>query len=262
MNQQQITTTIYRYFETYGLRILLALVVLWLGFMLINFLSKILQKQFERRKIDRSLSLFMVNLANWSLKILLLVSIASMIGVETASFVVVIGSIGLALGLALQGSLQNFAGGLLILLTKPYKIGDLVAIQGEKGKVKEIEIFSTILITDDNRTVILPNALVSNGKITNFSRLGNLRLDIFFQIAPTQDFRKVQDILLNVMHKHSGVLEVPEPFVGITKMESHGTEVVAQASVTASSYHEIGFDLYAICRKNLIDAQIDFGGKS
>ena len=137
MNQQQITTTIYRYFETYGLRILLALVVLWLGFMLINFLSNILKKQFERRKIDRSLSLFMVSLANWSLKILLLVSIASMIGVETASFVVVIGSIGLALGLALQGSLQNFAGGLLILLTKPYKIGDLVAIQGEKGKVKE-----------------------------------------------------------------------------------------------------------------------------
>jgi small conductance mechanosensitive channel len=256
---EKIATTLTQYIERYGLRIAIALVVLWVGFTLINFLSKIIEKQLKNRKIDASLNGFLVNIANWTLKILLIVSIASMLGFETASFVALIGALGLALGLALQGSLQNFAGGILILLNKPYKVNDWVEIQGEKGVVKSIEIFSTILETAENKTIILPNALVSNGKITNFSRLGTLRLDIHFNLAPTQDFRKAQELLLNVMLKHSAVLESPAPFVGIVAILPQSTKIVAQAYVQVKNYHDLSFDLYALGRKALVDGQIQFG---
>jgi len=194
----------------YGSKVLLALVTLCIGWWLINRVTANLQKLLALRHIDLALQGFIGSLANIILKILLIVSVASMIGVETTSFVAAIGAAGLAIGLALQGSLANFAGGVLILLFRPFRIGDWIEAQGVSGTVDSIQIFHTVLRTGDNRTVILPNGNLSNGIITNTNRQPTRKITFDIGVDYDADLKKAQAILLDLA-KDPRVLETPAP---------------------------------------------------
>ena len=185
--------------------LLSSLIVLFVGFYLIKLLSRLVNKAMEQREFDISLKGFIRSLINIALKIILLVTVAGMLGIHTTSFVAILGAAGLAIGLALQGSLSNFAGGVLILFFKPYKVGDVIEAGGATGKVVEIQIFNTILKTIDHRTIILPNGAVSNNTIINHTKLGTSRttLDLFFDVK--SDIEKIKALIVEIVRNTEGV---------------------------------------------------------
>ena len=162
----------------YAPRLALAILTLIIGLWIISGITKLIKLSMERSKVDPTLIPFMGSLVSWVLKVLLFISVASMIGIATTSFIAVLGAAGLAIGLALQGSLANFAGGVLVMIFKPYKVGDLIESQGHLGVVKEVQIFNTILIAPQSKQVIIPNGAASNGSIVNYTVEGQIRVDI------------------------------------------------------------------------------------
>src|SRR5215471_16446106 len=190
----------------YGLKILGAIIFFIVGLWITNLIAKGISKLMNRKGWDHSLQTFLGSIISIGLKILLIISVAGMLGIETTSFIAVIGALGLAVGLALQGSLSNFAGGVLILLFKPFKVGDLVESNGYTGVVQEIQIFNTVLLTGDNKTVIIANANVSNGIIINQSRHGNLRVDLTAAVAADNNMDFVRTIVTNVLNSDPKIL--------------------------------------------------------
>lgn len=195
-----------------------ALLVLVIGLWVITRVAALANKAFERRDLDISLRTFLKSLISIGLKIILIVTVAGMLGIGTASFVTILGAAGLAVGLALQGSLSNFAGGVLILIFKPYKVGDTIEAQGQIGEVREIQIFNTILLTADHKTVILPNGALSNGTIVNSSRHGNIRMDIPVMVSVDNDISQVKMIIHQVLEANENVLKRPEPMITTGKI--------------------------------------------
>lgn len=195
-----------------------ALLVLVIGLWVIKRVAYLANKGFEKRDLDISLRTFLKSLISIGLKIILIVTVAGMLGIGTASFVTILGAAGLAVGLALQGSLSNFAGGVLILIFKPYKVGDTIEAQGQTGEVKEIQIFNTIMLTPEHKTVILPNGALSNGTIVNNSRHGNVRVDIPLSISVENDLPKVKAIITETLNNNVHILKTPEPLIVIGKI--------------------------------------------
>ncbi|MBD1552538.1 mechanosensitive ion channel family protein [Pseudomonas typographi] len=201
----------------YSGRVLLALVTLAIGWWLVNQLTMRLGKLLALRHVDLALQSFISSIANIALKIMLLISVASMIGIETTSFVAAIGAAGLAIGLALQGSLANFAGGVLILLFRPFRIGDWIEIQSVAGTVDSIQIFHTVLRTGDNRTVIIPNGQLSNGIITNTNRQPTRKILFNVGVDYDADLQKAMNVLMEFA-KDPRVLQDPAPDVAVTTL--------------------------------------------
>jgi len=218
----------------FGPKLLGALVVFIIGLYVINVVARLVAKGLSKRGIDVSLHSFLGSLVSVGLKILLLISVAGMLGFQTTSFVAVIGALGLAVGLALQGSLSNFAGGVLLLVFKPFKVGDLIESGGQTGHVLEIQIFNTILLTPENKTVILANGGVSNSTIINYSRHGNLRVDITMAVAPDNDIEKVRKIALQAIDANRFILKEPAPSVNVIKV-GDGMITLAIRPYTASA---------------------------
>lgn len=204
--------------EEYTPKALAALIVLMVGLWLIKRISFIANKAFQKRDLDISLRTFLRSLISIGLKVVLIVTVAGMMGIGTASFVTILGAAGLAVGLALQGSLSNFAGGVLLLIFKPYKVGDVIEAQGQTGEVKEIQIFNTIVLTADHKTVIFPNGALSNGTIVNHTKSGHLRADIQISVSLENDIDMVKEIINEIANKHELVLKVPAPFIVIGKI--------------------------------------------
>jgi len=198
----------------YGPKIILAILVLIIGMWIINRFTKVIRKLMTARNVNVSLVGFASSLANLGLKALLLISVAGMIGIQTTSFIAVLGAAGLAIGLALQGTLANFAGGVMILIFKPYQVGDLIQAQGHLGVVKEIHIFVTILLSPENKTIIIPNGAISNGDITNFVTEGKIRVDMTFGISYESNIKKAKEILMKVMTSHPLVMKGSRSFCG------------------------------------------------
>lgn len=190
----------------YTPKVISALIVLFFGLWLIKRIALIAEKTMTRRELDVSLKTFLKSLMSIGLKIVLIVTVAGMIGVGTASFVTILGAAGLAVGLALQGSLSNFAGGVLILIFKPFRVGDSIEAGGQSGKVLEIQIFNTILLTGEHKTVILPNGPLSNGTIINTTRHGDLRVDLEFRISSENDLNKVKQFIHEALSKNKKIL--------------------------------------------------------
>ena len=180
----------------YAPKVIMAILVLFVGLWLIKRIAKLADKAMVRRDLEISLRTFLKSLISIGLKIILIVTVAGMMGIGTASFVTILGAAGLAVGLALQGSLSNFAGGVLVLIFKPFKVGDVIEAQGQTGEVKEIQIFNTILLTIDHKTVILPNGPLSNGTIVNITRFGSIRIDISITVSSKNNIDKVDIRLL------------------------------------------------------------------
>jgi len=226
---------------TYGLKILGAILFFIVGLWITNAITRMLGKLMVRRGFDISLQSFLISLISIALKVLLLVSVAGMMGIETTSFVAVIGALGLAVGLALQGSLANFAGGVLILLFKPIKVGDLIESNGQIGFVHEIQIFNTILLTPDNKTTIIANAMVSNGIIVNYSKHGNVRVDLTMNVAADNDMDKVRAVALQVMNVDEKILKDPAPGVFISKLGGYFNELAIRPYSTVENYWDVYF---------------------
>lgn len=240
----------------YGPRILGALVVLLVGLWIIKRIVKFTKKLMHKRGLDDSLIPFLGSLLDILLKAMLIISVASMIGIETTSFVAVLGAAGLAVGLALQGTLQNFAGGVLVLIFKPYRVGDLIEAQGEKGTVKEIQIFVTILATPENKTVIIPNGAISNGNITNYTKLGMIRVDMTVGISYDSDIKKAKEVLLKIITEHPKSLKEPAPFVGVSELADSSVNLAVRPYAHPGDYWDVYFDCYEACKIALDDAGV------
>ena len=240
------------YAITYAPKVLLAIIVLLVGLKIISIVVKLAHKAMEKKGTDETLRPFLTSLMSWILKAMLFISVIQMIGVATTSFVAVLGAAGLAVGFALQGTLANFAGGALILLFKPYKVGDLIEAQNHLGVVKEIQIFTTILLNPQNKTIILPNGAVSNGDIMNYTREGKLRVDLTVGISYESDIRKAKDILLDVIKNDENVLKEPEPFVGVSELADSSINLAVRPWATPDNYWNVYFDTLENC-KNALD---------
>lgn len=215
-------------FMEYLPNVITALVLLVLGLWVIRILMNVIRRIFNKRELDESLKKFLLDLIGWTLKILLFITVISQLGIQTSSFVAILGAAGLAVGLALQGSLANFAGGVLILLFKPFKIGDFIDAQGESGTVKEIAIFYTKMLTVNNQLVIIPNGKLSNDNITNYTSEGKRRDVISFGISYDCDVKKAKDILVNLMNEQKNILKDPAPVVFVAELADSSVNLSAR----------------------------------
>ncbi|MFN8276939.1 MAG: mechanosensitive ion channel [Chitinophagales bacterium] len=229
--------------EQFAPKIAGALLVFIIGLWLTNWVTQLVTRAMVRRGLDVSLQSFLSSLLSVSLKVLLLITVAGMMGIQTTSFVAVLGAAGLAVGLALQGSLSNFAGGVLTLVFKPYKVGDLIEAQGQFGEVKEIQIFNTILLTPENKTAILPNGAVSNGTIVNYSRHGDLRVDLTVAVSPDMNISKVREVIAGVFDANEKVLKTPEPTVNVLKMADGMVTLAVRPYATPADYWAVYFGI-------------------
>jgi len=225
----------------YAPKVLMALIVLWIGSMLIRMLANMLNRVLDRRGVEPTLKRFLHSLVTISLRVLLFLTAIQMMGVQTTSFVAIVGAAGLAVGLALQGTLANFAGGTLILLFKPYKLGDLIEAQGVLGNVKEIQIFTTVLLTPENKTAIIPNGAMANGNIINYSADGKMRVDLTFGVAYGEPLDKVRKVLEEVMKNDPLVLQDPAPSVTVSKLNLEGIELAVRPWCDPKDYWTVYF---------------------
>ncbi len=233
--------------------VLIALVTLWIGLRSIRWVMKLLDKVLKGREVEDTLRKFLNSLLGWALKVLLFISIFQMLGVATTSFVAIVGAAGLAIGLALQGTLANFAGGVLILLFKPYKKDDLIEAQGELGVVKEIQIFVTILLSPENKTIIIPNGAMANGNITNYTAEGKIRVDMTVGVSYDADLKKAKEVLTEVVSNNELVLKDPAPTVAVAELADSSVNLVLRPWCDPKHYWDVKFGTLEKS-KNALDA--------
>lgn len=240
----------------YAPMLILSVIVLVVGLWLIGVFTNITSSVMKKAKVDETLIPFTKSLLSWVLKILLFISVASMIGIATTSFIAVLGAAGLAVGLALQGSLSNFAGGVLLLIFKPYKVGDLIESQGALGIVKEIQIFNTILTTFQNKTIILPNSAVSSNTITNISANGTVRVDLEVGISYDSSIDDAKEVLLKMMNDHELVLKDPAPAIGVNALADSSVNLLMMPWCKCEDYWDVYFGIQENAKKALDDNKI------
>lgn len=224
-------------------QLVLALLTLFVGWWALGKFENIIVKQMQRRQFESSLQSFLRTLFSLGTKIILLIIVAGQIGFQTTSLAAIVGAAGLAVGLALQGSLANFAGGVLILIFKPFKVGDFVMTQGEQGTVKEIQIFNTYLHTSDNKVIILPNGPVANGNITNFTKAEKRRVDFIFGIAYGDNVQIARDVLTNLINSDERIMQDPAPFIGLGALTNNSVDIVVRVWTKTEDYWNVHFDL-------------------
>ena len=243
----------YSLLMSYGPKFLLAILTLIIGLWLINRVMKGLNQTLTSR-VDATLGQFVSSILSVVLKVVLLISVASMVGIETTSFIAVLGAAGLAVGLALQGSLANFAGGVLILLFKPFKVGDLIQAQGHTGTVKDIQIFNTILKTGDNRIVIIPNGALSNSSMININQEATRRVDFTFGISYNDDIDRARAALHFLANNDARVLANPSPLVAVSELADSSVNFTMRVWVNTPDYWGVYFDMHELVKKEF-DAQ-------
>ena len=251
--QGQLSETmsyVYNLATEFGLKILGAIVVLIVGLWIIGFIMKKINVVMEKSDTDPSLRSFLKSLMGILLKALLFISVLGMIGVEMTSFIAILGAAGLAVGLALSGTLQNFAGGVMILLFKPFKVGDFIDAQGYMGTVNKIEIFVTILNTPDNKIIIIPNGGLSNASLTNFSKMPTRRVDWSFGIAYGDSYDVAKDMILGLIKADDRILTDPEPFIALGQLADSSVNLTVRVWVNASDYWGVYFDMNESFYKN------------
>lgn len=231
-------------------------IVLFAGFWFAKRFDHALARYFQRRNYDVSLEGFIRSLVSVGLKIVIVLTFAGMIGLPTTSLLAVFGAAGLAVGLALQGSLANFAGGVLILIFKPFKVGDVISTQGETGEVQEIQIFNTILLTSENKTVILANGAVSNGTIVNVTRHGNLRASLRVVIDFAEDIDKVRSIIMAVLDNEPSVLKTPAPTVAVVEYAENAIVLSIRPYANVADFGLMQTTVYEKIRKSFITNEI------
>lgn len=226
-----------------GSKIILAIVVFIIGRIIIGKIQGILTKNPAVDKLDPSVQSFLANFIKILLYLILIVSIISILGVPMASVITVLASAGVAVGLALQGALANLAGGIMILIFRPFNVGDMILASGEQGVVKELTLFYTILTTTDNKRIIIPNGTLMNANVTNFSSEPTRRVDLVFSCAKGEDIAGIQKIMIDVMNANDLVLKAPEPFAKISGGTNEAMEFTVRAWTANANYWPVYFGL-------------------
>ncbi|MBR3397153.1 MAG: mechanosensitive ion channel [Lachnospiraceae bacterium] len=242
---------------TYGGKIVLAIVVLIVGYFVIKFLSKAFAKALDRTNLDPTVKQIAKKAARILLYIILIIAVIEILGVNMSSVIAILASCGLALGLALQGALGNFAGGLMILIFRPFKIGDYIESTGAEGTVSDISIFYTTIMTLDNRKILVPNGDLMNANVTNFSAEPKRRIDQDFKITNDIDADFVKSVLLKAASGTAGVLDDPAPFARMTAVDDDTYIFTVRAWCDTPAYWDVYFDLIENCSKALAENDID-----
>ncbi len=232
---------------TYAPKVVLAIITLIIGMWLINKLVGVLDAKLSQK--DPTLNKFLCGLIGAILKILLLISVASMVGIATTSFIAIIGAAGLAVGLALQGSLANFAGGVLILIFKPFKVGDVIDAQGYLGSVREISILYTIVDTFDNRRIVIPNGQLANASLTNLSAYETRRCDMTFGIGYADDIDKAKDICKRLIGEDERALKDPEPLIVVGALGESSVDLTVRAWTKSADLWPFYWDMQERVKK-------------
>ena len=254
-NLEQIIDKITELGTVFGVKLLAAIVVFVLGRWLAMFLRNFLEKAMKRTDVDPTLISFSTNLAYVAMFAFVLIAALAQLGIQTTSFIAILGAAGLAIGLALQGSLANFAAGVLMLLFRPFKVDDYIEGGGTAGTVKEIQIFNTILLSPDNKTIIVPNSSMTGNNIVNYARQGTRRVDMVFGIAYDSAIDTAKDILWDILKNDSRVLAEPEPKVAVLELADSSVNLVCRPWVNAADYWDFYFDMMEIVKK-----RFDAGG--
>ena len=224
-------------------KLVVAVLTLFIGLFIIRILTGAMSKQMKNQKVDLTLRLFIASIVGVALKVMLAITVISMFGVQMTSFIAVLAAAGLAVGLALQGSLANFAGGVLIMLFKPFKAGDVIEAQGFLGKVDQIQIFHTIMKTPDNKTVILPNGALSNGNLVNFSTEAERRVDLVFGIGYGDSIPKARKVIAAVIKENKKILKDPEPKIVVKELGDSSVNFAVRVWTKAADYWDVFFYL-------------------
>lgn len=237
-------------------RLLGGILLLIAGWWFINRLVKFASGAMSRKKMDPSLNTFLYSCISIGLRILLLVTFAGIIGIHTTSLVAVLGAIGLAIGLALQGSLSNFAGGALILTFKPFKVGDIIESGNYTGEVKEIQIFNTILLTPENKTVFIPNGVLSNGIIVNYTTSGSIRGEVVFSLSSQNSTEKIRSILEPILEEDTRILKAPPFQILINSFGNHILKISVRFFVNANDRTQVESDVWEKAKTEFLRHQI------
>ena len=240
---QEIISVVIKFILDMSARIVGAILVYLFARWIIKRIIKLMTTVFEHRSIDMSLRGFLLSLIKISLNIMVIASIVGILGINTSSFIALFASAGLAIGMALSGTLQNFAGGLMVLFLKPYKVGDFIEAQGYSGSVKEISLFNTLINTIDNKTIIIPNGGLSTGIINNFSKEDKRRVDWTFGIAYGDNYDVAKDTITKILNKDTRVLKSPEVFVALHSLGDSSVNIVVRAWVDSEDYWDLYFDI-------------------
>lgn len=231
--------SVFKVILDFGLKLAIAIGIFIVGFWIAKIVSKAVVRILNRRESDPSLISFLSSLTRAIIKILVVITAITQLGVEMTSFVAILGAAGLAIGMAFSGTLSNFAGGVMILFFKPFKYGDFVDVQGEQGFVDQILIFNTILKTMDNKVIILANGAVANGTIINYTKADNRRVDWRFGIAYGDDLKVAKDLLAKFIKEEKRLLDDPAPFIGVAELGASSVNIVVKAWVETDDYWDV-----------------------
>lgn len=228
---------------SFGSKLLVALLVFFIGRWIVKKLNRLVINILTKRHVEASLATFTKSLVSITLNFTLVVIIISVLGIETSSFIALFASAGVAVGMALSGTLQNFAGGVMILLFKPFKVGDYIEAQGQSGTVKEIQIFNTIITTTDNKVIIIPNGGLSTGIMMNYSKESQRRVDWVFGIGYGDSYEHAKTVIARLLDNDPRVLKDPNYFIALTALNSSSVDIVVRAWVKAENYWGVFFDM-------------------
>ncbi|WP_269221737.1 MULTISPECIES: mechanosensitive ion channel family protein [Flavobacterium] len=242
----------------YSPKVISAFLILFIGLYSIRIINRIIRKIMIQRELDPTLTKFLADILLWALRVLLFVTFISKLGIETSSFVAILGAMGLAVGLSLQGSLSNFAGGMLIILFKPFKVGDTIEAQGILATVQEIQIFVTKLITANNQTVFVPNGSLSNGTITNYSMQGTRRADLTIAISYDTDIKEVKNIITKVLQSNPKVLASPIAEVSVKNLTDNAIQIAVRPWAKNEDLGSVISDTLENCKLAFDEAGITF----
>jgi len=236
---------VYEYLAQYGLKVIAALIILLIGRWLAKFISRLIERALVKAHVDKTLAKFVKNLSHIGLLIFVVIAAVASLGVETTQLAVVVGAAGLAIGLALQGSLANFASGFLMIVFRPFKVGDFIEAAGVKGTVKEIQIFNTIINTPDNIRAIIPNAQITGGNVLNYTVNGTRRVDLVVGISYEDDLKKAKQVIEEVLAGDDRVLKEPNPTVAVSELGDSSVNLVVRPWVKSTDYWDAYFDVTA-----------------
>ena len=240
---EQALEKFYEWLSTSGLKIVIGLLLVWIGFKIITRVIKAANKVMERRNVDVTLASFLDGFMNICLKLLLVLMIMNYVGLSTSGIIALLGSAGIAVGLALKESLSNFAGGVIILFIRPFNVGDYIEGAGESGKVDKIGIFYTHMSTVDNKQILVPNGTLANGIVRNYTAQEMRRVDLTFCVGYDQDIRAVKNAIFSVINKEELILNEPEPFVAVSELADSSVNFITRVWTETDNYWKVYYSL-------------------
>ena len=243
MSTEELTSMVIKWVLNLSARVLIALAIFFIGRWIIRYLRKLLRRMMERRAVEASLKSFLLNLVSITLTLFLIIVIIGILGIDTTSFVAIFASAGLAIGMALSGTLQNFAGGVMILIFKPFRVGDFIEAQGQTGTVKEIQLFNTVINTTDNKTIMIPHGGISTGIINNYSKESIRRVEWTFGIGYGDDYDLAKATIASMLDQDARVLKDPAYFIAVSSLGDSSVNIVVRAWTSTGDFWSVFFDM-------------------